>query len=287
MKRLLVVLALVAVVVPAGARTRNVTINVEDNERLTSCNQINVRFDHSDGYRAEENLPVAGVRSLKISAAQNGGIYVTEGGSYGVRVCKVAESESGLREMTASVRGNEVVSDGPGDGNWVMYFIVTIPRNGTIDMETHNGPIALYEVTATVNARATNGPISARRSAGTLDLSTQNGPISLTGGNGTVKLNAQNGPISVKLEDTFWNGSLDARTQNGPLSVRLPRNFRSGTVIESDGHGPMTCRAEICREARRTWDEDDDRSRRIEFGSGPTIVHMSTTNGPVSVKEAE
>ena len=286
MKRLLLVLALVALVLPAGARTRNVTINVEDNERLTSCDQIVVRFDHSDGYRAEETLPVAGVRSLKISAAQNGGIYVTEGSSYGVRVCKASESESGLREMTASLRGNEVVSDGPDNGNWVMYFLVTVPRNGTIDMETRNGPIALYEVTATVNARATNGPISARRSAGTLDLSTQNGPISLAGGNGTVKLNAQNGPISVKFEDTFWNGSLDARTHNGPLSVRVPRNFRSGTVIESDGHGPVSCRADVCREAKRTWD-DDDRSRRIEFGSGPTIVRMSTTNGPLSVKEGE
>jgi hypothetical protein len=285
MRRFLVVLALVAVVLPASAGTRSMTINLEDNERLTSCDQIVVRFDDGPGYRAEEDLAVGGVRSLKISAAQNGGIYVSEGSGYSVRACKASESERGLREMTASVRGNEVVADTP-DGNSFIYFIVTVPRNGTIDMETRNGPIALYEVTGTVNAHATNGPISSKRSSGTLDLSTKNGPISLAGGNGTVKLNAQNGPISVKLEDTIWNGSLDARTHNGPLAVKLPRNFRSGTIIESDGHGPMSCRADICREARRTWDEDDS-SRRIEFGSGPTIVHMSTINGPVSVKETE
>jgi hypothetical protein len=284
MKRFLLAVAVVAVVLPAGAGTRNVTINVEDGEELTSCDQVRVRFDSGPGYRSEESLNVAGVRSLKVTAARNGGIYVTGGSGYSVKACKAAESESDLREMSVSLRGNEVTAEGAEDA--VLYFIVTVPRNGAVDLEAHNGPISVRDVMGTVTARAKNGPISAKSSSGTLDLTTQNGPISLAGGNGDVKLNAQNGPISVKLEDTIWNGNLDARTQNGPLSVKLPANFRSGTVIESDGHGPVSCRAEACRYARRTF-EDDDRPRRIEFGSGPTVVHMTTVNGPVSVKEME
>ena len=63
----------------------------------------------------------------------------------------------------------------------------------------------------------------------------------------------------------------------------MPSSFRSAVVVESEGRGPVSCRAEACRQARRTWDDEDN--RRIEFGSGPAVVHLSTVNGPVSVRE--
>ncbi len=290
MKRLFLSAALCSLLVPAAQARNgngNVSISVEDDEQLTSCDQVVVRFDHSKGYRAEENLPVSGMRSLKLRAAQNGGIYVTGGSGYSIKACKAAELESTLRDMRLNVSGSEVTADAPDGGNWVIYFLVTVPRSATADLESNNGPISLRGVSGSITARATNGPISVRNSSGSMDLTTQNGPISLAGGSGEVKLNAQNGPISVKLDDSIWNGTLDARTQNGPLSVKLPRNFRSGTLIESAGHGPMSCHAEACTGARRSWDEDDERPRKIEFGSGPMVVHMTTVNGPVSVKEAD
>jgi hypothetical protein len=45
----------------------------------------------------------------------------------------------------------------------------------------------------------------------------------------------------------------------------------------------VSCRSEACREARRTW--DDEESRKIELGSGATVVRLSTVNGPVSVRD--
>lgn len=288
MKRLFLSAALCSLLIPAAeARNHNLSVSVDDDEQVTSCDQIVVRFDHSSGFRAEENLPVSGMHSLKLHAAQNGGIYVTGGSGYSIKACKAAELESTLRDMHINVGASDVTATVPDDGNWVIYFLVTVPRSVTADLESNNGPISLRDVSGSITARATNGPISVRNSSGTMDLSTQNGPISLAGGSGEVKLNAQNGPISVKLDDTIWNGNLDARTQNGPLSVKLPRNFRSGTLIESAGHGPMSCHAEACNGARRSWDDDDERPRKIAFGSGPTVVHMTTVNGPVSVKEAD
>jgi hypothetical protein len=47
----------------------------------------------------------------------------------------------------------------------------------------------------------------------------------------------------------------------------------------------VSCRAEVCRQARRTWDDSDN--RRIELGSGPTVIHVSTVNGPLSVRESD
>jgi hypothetical protein len=41
----------------------------------------------------------------------------------------------------------------------------------------------------------------------------------------------------------------------------------------------------VCQNAKRNWDDDDN--RRIEINAGPTAVHLSTVNGPVSVKSSE
>ncbi len=44
----------------------------------------------------------------------------------------------------------------------------------------------------------------------------------------------------------------------------------------------MSCQASICDNARKTW---DDEHRRIEYGAAPAVIHLSTVNGPVSVKQ--
>jgi DUF4097 and DUF4098 domain-containing protein YvlB len=127
-----------------------------------------------------------------------------------------------------------------------------------------------------------------KESSGTINARTTNGPVSVSGGSGQVKLDATNGPISVKLSGTSWDGNLDASTQNGPLSLKLPRGFRTGVLVQALGGGPITCRAAGCPDLRASrYDRHEDRPRRIELGSGPQNVRVSTVNGPVSVKESE
>jgi DUF4097 and DUF4098 domain-containing protein YvlB len=117
----------------------------------------------------------------------------------------------------------------------------------------------------------------------TVTANAVNGPISLDGGSGTTKLNATNGPITVKLPRQRVGRHLDAHTENGPLALKIPATIRSGVVVLSEGHAPVSCRAEVCRQARRTW--DDEENPKIELGSGPVVVRLSTVNGPVSVRE--
>jgi putative adhesin len=264
-----------------------ISINNDGYGDVTDCSQLRVTIDDEPAVRAQESVPVADLRSLSVHAPQNGGIYVSgaEGGRFEVTACKAAAIESALGDIRLRVSGNEVTADGPASDRWVVYFIVRAPRDGSLDLATQNGPISLRNVTASIGAHAVNGPIAARESAGTLNLETTNGPISIDGGSGTAKLNAANGPISVRLRGSDWNGSLDAHSENGPVSLRIPAGFRSGVVVESEGRGPVSCHAGACKDARRTWDDEDN--RRIEFGSGPTVVHLSTVNGPVSVREAE
>jgi hypothetical protein len=267
-------------------RGMNITTNDWNDDGPADCGALQITFDGEPAARAEEDLPVASLRSMSVRSDQNGGIHVvgTSDSRFAVKLCKAAALSEDLGRVRASLSGNTVSANGPADeSQWVAYFIVSVPHGAHLDLSTHNGGIGLHHVDADVVARALNGPISIKDSTGTVDAETTNGPISIAGDSGTFKARAMNGPVSVKLNGSTWRGSLDATTQNGPLSVKLGRYYHSGVVIESDGHGPVSCRAEACRQARRTWDDEDN--RRIELGDGAQNVHMSTINGPVSVKE--
>lgn len=286
MRRMLMIVSLLPATLFAGHWNNGLSVTTDDRD-ITDCSQLRVTIDGERAARSQEIVNLGNVRSLTVTAPRNGGIHVTgsDSGRYEVTACKAAALDSSLNDVRVRVSGNELTADGPDDSRWVLYFLVRAPRGAELDLSAHNGPISLRSVNGTVAAHAVNGPISASASSGTMNLETTNGPISLDGGSGTAKLNATNGPISVSLRGDSWNGSIDAHTQNGPMSLRIPSTFRSGVVVESDGHGPVSCRAEACRQAKRTWDDEDN--RRIELGSGPTVVHLSTVNGPVSVRERE
>jgi hypothetical protein len=273
------------------SHSRNISFNDDFDEFSTDCSAMRVRIDDERVPVVSEEIAVGNVRSLRVRSDQNGGVRVigTRGSGYSVKACKAAALSSDAGQVRIVVSGNEVSATGPENGDWVVYFIVSTPPNATLDVNATNGPISIYQFNGTLSARAHNGPLSVKDSSGTIDATTINGPISLAGGSGNVKLTATNGPLSVKLEGAAWNGgNLDASTQNGPLSLKLPRGYRSGVVVESLGHGPVSCRAEDCYQARiRAADLDDDRPRRLELGSGSVAVHLSTVNGPVSVKAGD
>ena len=266
----------------------SLTVNELSDDGPTNCDALRVTFDDEPAVRSEEELPVAGLASLNVTAATNGGIHVigTSDSRFSVTACKAAAYPEVLANVRASVHGDRVTAGGPDEDKWVVYFIVRAPRNAQLDLSSHNGGIGLHEVHGSVTARAENGPISIRRSSGTIDAQTTNGPISIEGDSGTIKANATNGPISVRFTSNQWNGSLDAHTENGPLSVKIASAFHSHVVIQSAGRSPFRCRAAACQGAHRTW-KDDDEERSIDIGDGAANVHISTVNGPVSVKDEE
>jgi hypothetical protein len=90
--------------------------------------------------------------------------------------------------------------------------------------------------------------------------------------------------MSVALEGKTWSGAgLTADAQNGPLTLMVPSDYQSSFVVESTNNAPVSCKANICDNARKTW---DDEHRRIEYGNAPAMIRLSTVNGPVSVQEA-
>jgi hypothetical protein len=306
MRRLALLTALIALTMPlaAGSHSYNneysghgLNVSIDDQwEDVRDCSAVHVRYNDRNVPVIEENVPVSSLRSLKVRGERNGSIRVigANSSSFSVKACK-ASALGNVNELRVNVSGNEVSTDLGGDESRSMiYLLVFAPRNATLDLEAHNGPISVYGVDGHVTAFAQNGPIAVKASTGTLDIHTQNGPISFVGNSGNVKLRANNGPISVKLDGSSWTtGNLDASTENGPLSLKVPANYGSGVHVETDGNSPVSCRGAACRAAKKAYaeSEDDDFGprwpRRIDLGSGARMVSLSTHNGPVSVKEGE
>jgi len=205
---------------------------------------------------------------------------------YSVSLCKAAapgsDTEKLLPQIKLSLAGGELSVAGPShDEDVATYLLIRAPKAAALDMHVQNGPMSLYDADGKITGRAVNGPVSAKGCTGDLDLSAENGPVSSEDNGGNLRLRSQNGPIDVSLSGDRWNGSgLEAHTVNGPVTLTLPQGYQSGVVVESDGHGPFSCHASACSEGRKTW---SDNGKRVEFGSGPTKVHVSVVNGPVTV----
>jgi len=282
-------------VLNVAATSHRHSVSISDGHRrpASDCSDLRIRFDDEDAVvRAEERtLSKAEVSVLKVHRHSNGGTQVVgwDGANYSVTACKAVargnDAERMLSQITMSIENGTVSTSGPGGENdWTVFLLIRAPRGAALDLDTMNGPISLYDVDGTVKARADNGPISLKNFSGDAEINAQNGPISVMGGRGNVRIRTENGPISVDLMGTTWNGAgLSADAQNGPVTLHVPSGYQSGFVAEASNHAPISCNASVCNNARKTW---DDSHRRIEYGATPAVLHVSTVNGPISVRDS-
>src|SRR5713226_2488871 len=253
-----------------------VSISGGHRQPATDCSDVRIRFDDQDAVvRSEERtVTKAEATLLQVHPHSNGGVQVVgwDKDTYSVTACKAAAgsgdaAERILSQTSMNIEHGKVSTSGPGDEEaWTVELLIRAPKSASIELDTMNGPISLYDVDGKLTARANNGPISLKNFSGDAEIT------------------AVNGPISVALEGKTWSGAgLTADAQNGPLTLMVPNGYQSSFVVESTNYAPVSCKASICDNARKTW---DDEHRRIEYGSAPAMIRLSTVNGPVSVRES-
>ena len=280
----------------ARANRHHHSVSISDGHKypITGCSDLRIRFGDQDAVvRSEERtLTKSEAAVLQVQPHSHGGVQVVgwDKETYSVTACKAAAgsgdaAEKILSQITMSIENGRISTSGPGDEeDWTVYLLIRTPKSASIDMETMNGPISLYDVDGKLTARAHNGPISLKNFSGDAEITAVNGPISLEGSSGSVRIHTENGPISVALEGKTWSGTgLSADAKNGPLTLMVPNGYQSSFMVESTNYAPVSCKASICDNARKTW---DDNHRRIEYGSAPAMIRLSTVNGPVSVRES-
>jgi hypothetical protein len=280
----------------ARANRHHHSVNISGGHRQPAkdCSDLRIRFDDQDAVvRSEERtLTKAEAAVLQVHPHRNGGVQVVgwDKETYSVTACKAAaasgDAERTLSQITMSIENGRVSTKGAADEHedWTVYLLIRTPKSATVDMETTNGPLSFYDVDGKLTARAQNGPISLKNFSGDAEITAVNGPISMDGSKGSVRIHTENGPISVELEGTTWSGTgLTADAKNGPVTLKVPSGYQSSFVVESTNYAPVSCKASICENARKTW---DDEHRRIEYGNAPAMIRLSTVNGPVSVQES-
>ena len=272
----------------------SIEISSHNDAPATSCSDLHIRFNGRDAVvRSEERtITKAEAPTLRVNAESNGGLQVHgwDNNAYQVTLCKAVEpgsdTESVLSQVKLNFSNGELSVTGPDSHDrrdrWTAHLLIKAPSGAAMELHVNNGPMGLYHVDGNLKVRAVNGPITVQACTGELDLSAENGPVSLEQNGGKQKVITHNGPITIDLDGKNWSGAgLDAHATNGPVTLRVPAGYESGVLLESDGNGPFSCRASVCGEGRKTWDEEH---KRVEFGSGPTLIHVSTVNGPVSVR---
>jgi hypothetical protein len=262
---------------------------------VTTCDDIDVSYDHwRHVSRSEQTLTIPGGTAVIAHLHGSNGVSVYHGSSanYTVHACKSAAADGDrtgeelLAAISVQAQNGEISINGPrqDDDRWNVYLIIEAPPTVSLDLSAENGPVELRDVSGKIRAHAENGPVGLEHCGGDIEGYTRNGPVSFRGSGGNLNLHTDNGPLSIELEGRQWaQGSLEGRTQNGPVSVSVEQGYSSGVVVESNGNSPFHCRADACGQAQRTW---DDEFRRVEIGSKPVVVRLSTQNGPVSVQSS-
>jgi DUF4097 and DUF4098 domain-containing protein YvlB len=277
---------------PPASYRHSVSMSGAEHGPVADCAGLHIHLnDHTTEMRSEERTFTRPDGPLSVESEVNGGVQVRgwDKDTYSVTACKAADGSSNdvehiFSQIKLSVENGRVSVSGPSEhDNWTVFLLVRAPRSANLELRANNGPLSVYELDGKLEARAINGPISLQGFSGDADISAENGPIDLVGNSGKLRLHTENGPISVSLSGDAWKGlGLEADAQNGPVTLRVPKNYQSSLLVESNGHSPMNCQASFCNDARNTWDED---RRRIEFGNAPAVIHLSTVNGPIAVKQ--
>ena len=279
-----------AAILPLAAAAQSVRNSNGGDRAIDSCNELKIDFDsrHAIVQTEEKTISKAEAPTLRISAGHNGGLQVVGWAkdTYAVTLCKAADPEGNPAETLSKIhltfQDGELGVEGPSSHErWTAQILVKAPKSASLDLQVSNGPLSLSGVEGNIKVRAQNGPLTVKSCTGNLELNAQNGPVDLEGNSGKLNVDAQNGPVTLSLQGTNWTGSgIAAHANNGPLTLHIPSGYQSGVLVESDGNSPFDCRAKVCAEGRKNW---NDRKKSIEFGSGPTMIHLSAMNGPISI----
>ena len=219
----------------------------------------------------EQTLAPTGL--ISVDARKNGGVSVKGWERNEVLVrSKIqaaaptqAEADELAKQITINTAGGKIFADGPENRKdywWSVSYELMVPRRSDLSLESHNGGIAIADVTGRLEFTALNGGVVLKRVGGNVHGSTTNGGV------------------VVELEGDRWEGeTLDVRTTNGGIVMSVPENYsahlETGTV---NGHlsidFPVTVQGRITKEIA------------VNLGSGGATVRAMTTNGGVKIKRA-
>lgn len=230
----------------------------------------------------------------------NGSIEVTAAAAGEVRVQATIRGANRI-EYEVAQNGDTITARGRRTG-WALFgggagvsFVITVPPQVDVELETSNGSIQLSGVEGSGSLETSNGKIVLEDVKGEFDGDTSNGTITVDAMEGHARLETSNG--RVDLREVI--GQVDVETSNG-------RIFYSGDMTPGGRNRLVTSNGDVNVELHGTPSIDLDASTsrgRVssEFpilvtvmkereltgtiGAGEADLFIRTSNGSVSIRE--
>jgi len=239
--------------------------------------QMTCQNGGSDGESArhceirEQALPAIG--RFSVDSGQNGGAtvkgWLRSDALVRARVEVSGETEAAIIASQVSIdsAGGQVramVPESTNNSSWSVSYEIFVPQNTDLTLKTHNGGITISDVRGQIRFDGNNGGVHLKRLAGDVTGATVNGGV------------------QVELAGAIWDGrQLEVSTRNGGVSVAMPSYYSAHIQAETQSGGVQSDFPVML--------EGNVRPRRLDFslGSGGPLIHITTTNGHVSLKRAE
>jgi DUF4097 and DUF4098 domain-containing protein YvlB len=216
---------------------------------------------------------LASVGRLAVDPGRNGAVTVKGWLSNQVlvrsRVETWADSDSDAALLASRVQVNantgQISASGPdsqGDSGWSASYEIFVPQSTDLDLKTYNGGITISDVRGRIGFAAHNGGVRLTRVAGDVAGATLNGAV------------------NIELAGNTWDGrQLEVSTTNGGVTLSLPERYSAQLRTET-ANGRV--RSELPPAAAGNL--ISTRNLEVTLGSGGPLIHVSTTNGGVTVK---
>jgi hypothetical protein len=218
---------------------------------------------------------------------------------------EVVTSQQGQR-VTVEARGPSGNNRPGGDvvhlGSWrspSVSFVVTVPRQVSLEARTGDGSIVARDLAGTVVLRSGDGAIRVERVGGDLRVDTADGAVTVRDLHGTLDLNTGDGSVdvsgrleiarvhtgdgAVRLEamtGSAMKSEWSIDTGDGAIALVVPPDFNAQLDAYS-GDGRITASGI----GNATPSEDNDQPARLNaaLGSGGSVLRLRTGDGPITV----
>ena len=243
----------------------------DNSEKQLTCQNGGYDSDRARHCEIREQS-VASIGRLSVDAGRNGGATV-KGWLRGdtlvrARVEASADTEAAAAGLASQVSidssGGQVHAIGPeslNNSGWSVSYEIFVPQNTDLTLKAHNGGITISDVRGQIRFDGNNGGVHLTRVAGDVSGTTVNGGI------------------QVDLTGSIWDGrQLEVSTRNGGVTVAMPSYYAAHVQAETQNGG--------VRSDFPVMLESNARPRKLDFnvGAGGPLIHISTTNGGVTLK---
>lgn len=156
---------------------------------------------------------------------------------------------------------------------------VTVPDQTNLKLETHNGYVAVTDITGYVHAMTYNGKITTMRVSGSTVLETHNGSISVRSISGDAKLRTHNGSVKAfYAESASPVSNISIVTSNGSIELATPPDL-SARIEASTHNGSINAELPITISGKVS-----KRKLAGTIGSGEGRLYLETHNGSIRIR---